>query len=132
MAWGYGLKTSFLDDEYEFDEDLGYLPRNMYVHDIDDGEYILVRGVDFGLKGSRKMSVSVGSDGIGCIELHLDSLSGPAVGVISVTPTGGKMVFKTLSTTYSNPRRIRGKHDLYFVFTGVGKDMFTFDWWRAK
>ena len=131
MAWGYGLKTSFLDLEYEENDELGYLPRNMYVHDIDDGEYILVKGVNFGSKGSKKIQVSVGSDGIGCIELHLDSLDSPAVGVISITPTGGKLVFKKFTSRYLQ-RRIRGIHDLYFKFTGADKDMFTFDWWRCK
>ena len=131
MAWGYGLKTSRVNDELIYDDQLGYLPPNMYVHDIDDGEYILVRGVNFGLKGSKKMKVSVGSDGIGCIELHLDSLNGPAVGVIPITPTGGKLDFRTFSTKYTK-RRIRGIHDLYFKFTGADKDLFTFDWWQVK
>ena len=130
MAWGYGLKTSYVDYEFEFDDDLGYLPRNMYVHDIDNGEYILVRGVDFGRKGAKKILASVGSDGLGCIEVHLDSPDSPAVAVISVKPTGGKTEFITFTRKFK--RRIRGTHDLYFVFTGVGKDLFTFDWWKMK
>ena len=130
MAWGYGLKTSYVDYEFEFDDDLGYMPRNMYVHDIDNGEYILVRGVDFGRKGAKKILASVGSDGLGCIEVHLDSPDSPAVAVISVKPTGGKTEFLTFTRKFK--RRIRGTHDLYFVFTGVGKDLFTFDWWKMK
>ena len=130
MAWGYGLKTSYVDYEFEFDDDLGYMPRNMYVHDIDNGEYILVRGVDFGRKGAKKILASVGSDGWGCIEVHLDSPDSPAVAVISVKPTGGKTEFITFTRKFK--RRIRGTHDLYFVFTGVGKDLFTFDWWKMK
>ncbi len=130
MAWGYGLKTSYVDNEFVFDDTYGYIPRNMYVHDIDDGEYILVRGVDFGRKGAKKIIASVGSDGIGCIEVHIDNLSSPSKAVISVTPTGGKKVFSTFSRKFK--RRIRGVHDLYFVFTGAEKDMFTFDWWKLK
>ena len=130
MAWGYGLKTSRVDNEYEFDDQLGYLPPNMYVHDIDNGEYILVRGVDFGRKGAKKIFASIGSDGIGCVEIHLDSPDGPMPALISVTPTGGKLEFKTFSRKFR--RRIRGVHDLYFVFTGADKDMFSFDWWRMK
>jgi len=130
MAWGYGLKTTRTGEEDNGQKDFN--PTNMYVHDIDNGEYLLVRGVDFGAKGSRKMQVSVGSDGIGCIEVHLDSPDGPSVGVISITPTGGKTVFETFSTKFKPQRRIRGVHDLYFVFTGVGRDLFTFDWWRCK
>ncbi|MBO4442435.1 MAG: family 43 glycosylhydrolase [Bacteroidaceae bacterium] len=130
MAWGYGLKTSYVDEEYEFDDNVGYLPRNMYVHDIDDGEYMMIRGVNFGRKGAKKIIASIGSDGLGCMEIHLDSPDGPAVGVISVTPTGGKKEFSTFTKRFK--KRLRGVHDLYFVFNGVGKDLFTFDWWKMK
>ena len=130
MAWGYGLKTSYLDTENEYDENIGYLPKNMYVHDIDNGEYILIRGVDFGRKGAKKILASIGSDGIGCMEIHLDSPDGPMPALIAVTPTGGRLVFKTFSRKFK--RRVRDVHDLYFVFTGADKDMFSFDWWRCK
>jgi beta-xylosidase len=130
MAWGYGLKTSYEDSENDYDETIGYLPRNMYVHDIDDGEYILVRGVDFGRKGAKKMLAAIGSDGYGCMEVRLDAPDGPMKALIAVTPTGGKTVFKTYTAKFK--KRIRGVHDLYFVFTGAGKDLFTFDWWRMK
>ena len=128
MAWGYGLKTTRLEDG-ALDDD-GKAVTNMYVHDIDDGEYILLRGVDFGRKGAKKIMVSVGSDGIGCIEVHLDTPDGPAATVITVNPTGGKNTFTTLTRKFK--RRIRGTHDLYLVFTGAEKDLFTLDWWRMK
>ena len=102
----------------------------MYVHDIDDGEYILVRGVDFGRKGAKKIMASVGSDGIGSIEVHFDSLDSPAEAVIPVTPTGGKTVFNKLKGRFKH--HIRGEHDLYLVFTGAGNDLFTIDWWKIK
>ena len=128
MAWGYGLKTSRSDEDNYTAEELP-IP-NMYVHDIDNGEYILVKGVDFGRKGAKKIQVSVGSDGIGCIEVHLDSPDGPAKAVIPISPTGGKTNFAV--QTYRFKRRIRGTHDLYLVFTGAGKDLFTLDWWRMR
>lgn len=128
MAWGYGLKTTRLENGV-VDED-GVAVTNMYVHDIDDGEYILLRGVDFGRKGAKKMLASVGSDGIGCIEVHLDSPESPAVAVFTINATGGKTNFSTLTRRFK--KRIRGTHDLYLVFTGAGKDLFTFDWWRMK
>ena len=130
MAWGYGLKTSYLDTEFEYDYTVGYLPRNMYVHDIDNGEYILVRGVDFGRKGAKKIMAALGSDGYGCMEVRLDAPDGPMKALIAVTPTGGKTVFKTYKAKFK--KRIRGVHDLYLVFRGAGKDLFTMDWWRMK
>jgi beta-xylosidase len=130
MAWGYGLKTSYLDTEFEYDYTVGYLPRNMYVHDIDNGEYILVRGVDFGRKGAKKIMAALGSDGYGCMEVRLDAPDGPMKALIAVTPTGGKTVFKTYKAKFK--KRIRGVHDLYLVFIGAEKDLFTIDWWRMK
>ena len=127
MAWGYGLKTSRADEDYMVD---GKPVPNLYVHDIDDGEYILVRGVDFGLKGAKKITISVGSDALGCIEVHLDSPDGPAEAVIPVTATGGKTNYALYTKRFK--RRIRGTHDLYLVFTGAGKDLFTIDWWKMK
>ena len=127
MAWGYGLKTSRTDDI--LDEDGRTMP-NLYVHDTDNGEYIKVSGVDFGLKGAKKVQVSVGSDGLGCIEVHLDDPKSPAVALIPVSATGGRMEFQIYTEKFR--KRIRGKHDLYFVFTGAEKDMFTFDWWRMR
>ena len=130
MAWGYGLKTSYLDTEFEYDYTVGYLPRNMYVHDIDNGEYILVRGVDFGRKGAKKIMAALGSDGYGCMEVRLDAPDGPMKALIAVTPTGGKTVFKTYKAKFK--KRIRGVHDLYLVFIGAENDLFTIDWWRMK
>ncbi len=128
MAWGYGLKTkrtNFKDNgqiDYDFTD--------MYVTDVDPGEYIMLRGVDFGRKGASKLEMSIGSDAIGCIEVHLDSIDGPAVGVITVTPTGGMTEFDSFKTRLKP--RVKGIHDLYFKFTGVGHDLFSIDWWRCK
>ena len=127
MAWGYGLKTSYVDPEFVFDPKRGYPARNMYVHGIDNGEYILVRGVDFGRKGSRKIKAAIGSDGVGGLEVHIDSPDGRPVSIIPVSPTGGQTNFNLFTGKFK--RRVRGQHDLYFVFTGAGNDLFALDWW---
>lgn len=133
MAWGYGLKTTRIEmDPKEYDEYDGFekpVP-NMYVHDIDNGEYILVRGVEFGRKGTKKIMASVGSDGIGCMDICIDSPDAIPSATISITPTGGKTSFQTMTTKFR--KRVTGKHDVYFVFRGAEKDLFTFDWWRCK
>ena len=46
MAWGYGLKAE------------NHKNGGLYITDIDDNEYLCVRGVDFGKKGAKKFSVS--------------------------------------------------------------------------
>jgi len=89
-----------------------------------------VRGVDFGRKGAKKIMASIGSDGIGCLEVHFDSPDGPSAAIIAVKPTGGKKEFSLFTRKFK--RRVRGVHDVYFVFSGADKDMFSFDWWRMK
>jgi len=128
MAWGYGLKTERFVEEDKGQVD--YNPTNMIVRDIDNGEYIMLRGADFGKRGARKFQASVGSDGLGCIEIHLDSLDGPAVGVLPIHATGGPLEFTTFGLRLK--KKIKGTHDLYLVFTGAGRDLFTMDWWRFK
>lgn len=128
MAWGYGLKTAMADDSKK--DELGRAIPNLYVTDIDNGEYLEVRGVDFGLKGVRRLHTHLASDDYAVIDIRLDGPDGESVGLVSVAPTGGKQEFVTLKTKLS--RRVYGVHDLYFVFSGVGKDLLNFDWWKAK
>ena len=49
MAWGYGLKAE------------NHKNGGLYITDIDNNEYLCVRGVDFGKKGAKKFSVSAGT-----------------------------------------------------------------------
>ena len=128
MAWGYGLKTAMADDSKK--DEFGREIPNLYVTNIDNGEYLEVRGVDFGLKGVRRLHTHLASDDYAVIDIRLDGPDGESVGLVSVAPTGGKQQFVTLKTKLS--RRVYGIHDLYFVFSGVGKDLMNFDWWKAK
>jgi hypothetical protein len=111
MAWGYGLKTR-KDAE-----------RGIVVNDIDAGEYLLVKGVDFGARGARSLTASVQAPAGGCIEVHLDSPDGPLAGTLRYKPgTGWKQQTARLSGA-------KGVHDLCFVFAEGG---FEWDWWTIK
>jgi len=115
MAWESGVKTEKSDQT------------GVYVTDIDNGDYIKVKGVDFG-KGAKSFEVSVASASQGGkIEIHTDSLSGLLLGTCIVESTGGWQKWVTKRCTIS---KSKGKHDLYFVFTGGEGKMFNFDWWR--
>ena len=101
---------------------------NQTVYDIDQDEFILIKGVDFG-KGAKafKASASVHLMG-GSIELHLDSKSGPMIGKLKVGNTKGE--YKELSTSVKNAK---GVHDLYLVFKGGDfqqRNLFYLDWWE--
>lgn len=123
MAWGYGLKTTRANPS-------GPWNPTLFVTDIDDGEYIMLRGVDFG-KGASTFTASCSSQLFGGkIEVRLDALDGPLAGTVTVPYTGFK--YKEFSTSLKN---VKGKHDLYLVFRGDArqqKNLFNFDWWQVK
>ncbi|MCQ2064600.1 MAG: family 43 glycosylhydrolase [Bacteroidaceae bacterium] len=129
MAWGFGLKTAPMNEVYNGQAD--YNPHNRYVTNIDDGEYICVKGCDFGGKGAKKFFASVATDNLASnIEIHLDAADGPLAGMLVVGPTGGFSSYQELSAKLM--KRIKGVHDIYFVFSGAGNNLFNFDWWRFK
>ena len=107
MAWGYGLKTDVVEG------------RGIVLRDIDEGEHLLVKGVDFG-KGARKFTASV--EGPAAIEVRLDAVDGPLVGTLTVK--AGKPGFREASCALKGAT---GVHDLYFVFKSGG---FRWDWWK--
>ena len=50
MAWGHGLKTARLDDG------------GIYVTAVDDGDSLVVRGVDFGKRGAKRFRACIASE----------------------------------------------------------------------
>lgn len=123
MAWGYGLKTTRENPS-------GPWNPTHFVTDIDDGEYILVKGVDFG-KGAKELLVSCSAQMFGgTMEIRLDAPDGWRAGSIDVPNT--KFKYETFRTALT---KCSGVHDLYFVFKSNSmqkKNLFNFDWWEAK
>ena len=123
MAWGFGLKTT---------------PKNIWSHErwnqlvtsIDDGEYLMVKGVDFG-KGAKTFKVSASAHLYGGIlEIHIDQKDGPCVGTVNISHT--KSELREFTTSVVN---LNGVHDLYFVFKGgkeLKKNLFMLDWWAFE
>ena len=123
MAWGYGLKTTRENPS-------GPWNPTLFVTDIDDGEYILVKGVDFG-KGANELLASCSSQMFGGrMEIRLDTPDGWKAGSIDVPNT--KFKYETFRTRLT---MCEGVHDVYFVFKSNSmqkKNLFNFDWWEAK
>lgn len=117
IAWSEGLKT---------EKD----PKNgMYITNIDDKDYLKVRGVDF-KKGAKRFDARlVAAKNGSTIELHIDSLTGPLISVCEVKQSGDPNGWAISS---SKMKKIKGIHDLYFVFEGRGNNLFNFDWWQLN
>ena len=115
MAWGYGLKTVKKKNG------------NIYVNDVDDGEYIKLAGVDFGVRGPKLINYKASSKSGGIIEVRIDNPDGQLIGTIIVNKTGGDEKFRVFSTQLAS---VCGVHDLFFVFHGESKsNIMTLDRW---
>lgn len=132
MAWGYGLKSAKMGIKNTgVVKDMPYSTGrvNMYVTDIDEGEYIRIKGVDFGTAGAKQFLASVASaTGSGQIDLRIDGIDGEEIGRVVVKATGGDEKFRTVSTKVAS---VTGVHDLYLCFSHM-KGTFNFDWWQFK
>ncbi len=117
MAWSQGLKTG--SDSLT----------GVYVTDINNGEFQLIRNVDFG-RGAKVFQASLASDSDGgLIEIRLGHPEGELIGTLEVLNTGGRQQWKTLSCEL---KKIKGVHDLCFVFKGDEGALFNFDYWMFK
>ena len=128
MAWGYGLKTAKMGIPNtgvvaDMPESTGR--RNMYVYDINDGEYIRLRGVDFG-QGARRFAVTAAAEGACTITLRLDSPDGPTVGTAVISKTGSVEKYRSFTTKVNGAS---GVHDLYLCFSRTAGDV-RLDWWK--
>ena len=122
MAWGYGLKTQPKNEWAQKDR------WNQVVTNVDEGKYILVKGVDF-KKGASNFEVSASCHMLGgSIEIRLDGVNGQCIGKVDISNT--KDEYKTFSTQV---KKVKGVHDLYFVFKGGDiqkQNLFFLDWWK--
>ena len=115
IAWSKGLKTESCSEG------------GMDVTKIGNGDFIKVKGVDFG-PGAVSFAARVASAGSGgSIEIRLDSQTGTLVGTCAVQSTGAAQTWTTKTCAISGAS---GVHDLFFVFTGNGESLFSFNWWK--
>jgi arabinoxylan arabinofuranohydrolase len=115
IAWESGVETEVCSEG------------GMDVTAIENGDYIKVKGVDFGPGAvSFDARVASASNG-GNIELRLDSPSGTLVGTCTVQGTGGWQKWVTRSCPVSGAT---GLHDLYLRFTGGSGSLLNLNWWK--
>ena len=131
MAWGKGLKSAKMGiPNTGVVNDMPYSTgrRNMYVTDIDDGEYIRLRGVDFGSAGAKNFSIAALATGACTITLHLDEISGPVIGVVNIKGNDSAKAYRNFT---SKVKGASGVHDLYLCFSNASGNV-CLDWWQFK
>lgn len=116
MAWGYGLKTAPNTE------------KSLSVVDVNSGEYICVRGVDFGKNKARRFEVSALPLKGGNLKIRLDAPDGKIVGNVNIPQGNGTSKYELYSCEVNT---VSGVHDLYFSFEGENnKDLFELDYWK--
>lgn len=116
MAWGYRLKTAPNAD------------KSLSVVDVNNGEYICVRGVNFGKNKARRFEVSALPLEGGNLKIRLDAPDGKIVGNVNI-PQGNETSKYELYSCEVNA--VSGIHDLYLSFEGENnKDLFELDYWK--
>ncbi len=102
----------------------------MVLTELHDGDWVRVRGVDFGDPGPTSFSASVASTATGgSIELHLSSESGALIGNCEVPNTGGDQNFEQVSCDVSGAS---GLQDLVLAFVGSSSPLFKVDYWQFE
>jgi len=98
----------------------------IYVTEIDNGDYIKVRSVNFKKKVKSFNANIASASPDGKIEIHIDNLNGPLLGTLNVKNTGD---FQKWAVQSCKVNAVQGTHDLYFVFKGGEGYLLNFDWW---
>ena len=95
---------------------------------IESGDWIKVAGVDFE-NGANTFEARISAQNNGAIEIRTGSEKGKLVGTCKIVSTGGLNTWVTVATEL---KELKGKHDLFFRFSGQGANMFNFNWWKFK
>ena len=130
MSWGFGLKSAKMgiaNTGVIADMPASTGKKNMYIYDINDGEYIRLRGVDFA-GGAKKFHITASSTGSCTITLHLDSTDGPVIGTAVISNTGTIEKYRSFTAKVKNAV---GVHDLYICFNNNKGDT-RLDWWKFE
>ncbi|MBR2154262.1 MAG: family 43 glycosylhydrolase [Bacteroidaceae bacterium] len=130
MAWGKGLKSSKMGIENtgvvnNMPASTGRV--NMYVTDINNGEYIRVRGVDFE-QSAKKFNLTAAATGHCTVTVRIDGTEGTVIGTLNIASTGSVEKYRTFSTKVSKPT---GVHDVYFCFDHAEGDV-RLDYWQFE
>jgi len=115
MAVMAGIKT----EEYEVEGS-----KKMRVTDINHGDWIALRGVDFGSDGATQFKAYVVTSGNGHIQIKIGGLNGTVVGYVIIERDQPEII------TVDLLRTVTGVQDLVFVFRGISTRKWDFERWQ--
>ncbi len=102
---------------------------HMALGGIDPGDFILVKGVDFGDGAPTSFSAFArtqnGQHGSGVIQIRIDGPDGPVLGYLPIEDAAGDFTAYTAALT----RGVTGVHDLCLIFSGESYDI---DSWQFQ
>ncbi len=119
----------------EFDVQSGVLTENSSeegsnICNIENGDWVCFKAVDFGSGASAADFRVASATGGGTIEIYLGRVDNPSVGTCEVKNTGGWQSWKTETCKLKG---VKGRHDVYFKFTGgPGYLLNVYDWTFKK
>ncbi|PGH47198.1 glycoside hydrolase family 43 protein [Streptomyces sp. Ru87] len=115
IAWGTGIET---EPSGEGGMGVGW---------IENGDWIKVKGADFG-SGAKSFTARVASaTSGGSIEIRLDEVNGPVAGECEVPGTGGWQTWIAVSCPVNGAT---GTSDVYFRYSGGSGYLFNMNWWQ--
>jgi glucosylceramidase len=114
----YSSESGLQEEDTSGVYDLGY---------ITPGSYAEYQNVDFG-GGVSSVSIRSASAGNGgTAEFHLDSLTGPLAGTVTLPVTGG---WQSWTTTSASVTGATGVHNLYVVFQSSSNSISNVNWFQ--
>jgi hypothetical protein len=115
IAWSEGVKTEKKN-------------RLIFVTNVQSGDYTMVEKADFG-NGSKSFSISAVPISGGEIEIHLDEKSGSLISTCEIEKDDSTHSFELF---HSKTKKIKGVHDIFFVYKGGEGDLFNLDYWKFQ
>ncbi len=102
----------------------------MCLTELEDGDWVVIKGVDFGSSGAKRFAAKVASESEGgAIELRLGGPDGKLIGTCKVEATGGWQEWKTVQCEVSGAT---GVHDLCLRFAGGEGALMNVDFWKFQ
>ncbi len=94
---------------------------DMIITDIKTGSWFAVSGAAFGDEGADSVEFKVNGQGFGTLDIRLDDPNGESVGTVML----GNAEDDLLTVRQALNKRITGTHDLYFVCSGEGYEVYS-------